>query len=266
MARLRPADAEKRRASDHGPDFSEALARGLNIVAAFNAEHRQMTLSDVARAIDLPKATVRRALHTLVALGFVDSDGRLFRLTPRVLTLATAYLTSNAVSAVVQPACARLCAAVSEASSVAVLDGAAVVMIAHAAPPRFAAVTPGVGFRVPAFCSALGRVLLAAFSDDGLDEYLVGLVPERLTEHTLIDRAALREAIAKVRGHGFSFVDQEAELGFRSVAVPLRRYDGTIVAALNIGARIERASVETMLGTYLPLLRRTAEELRGQLI
>lgn len=266
MARLRAADAAKRRERADGADFLEALARGISVMTAFNGERRQMTLSDVARATDLPKASVRRALHTLVSLGFIESDGRLFRMTPKVLTLATAYLTSNSISTVVQPLCERISAKVVEACSVAVLDREEVVMIAHASPPRFIAVAPGVGFRLPAYCTSLGRVLLAAMPDGMLDTYLERLDAAPQTEYTVTDKRKLRDAIVTARGHGFSFVDQEAEIGFRSVSVPLKRYDGVVVAALNIGARIERASVETMLGTYLPLLRAEADKLHPQLI
>jgi IclR family transcriptional regulator, pca regulon regulatory protein len=266
MARLRAADAEKRQQREDRADFLESLARGLGVMMAFNGERRQMTLSDMARATDLPKATVRRSLHTLLALGFVESDGALFRLTPKVLTLASAYLTSNAISTVVQPVCERLSAQVKEACSVAVLDRDEVVMVAHASPPRFIAVAPGVGFRLPAYCTSLGRVLLAALCDDTLDQFLERLDPVAHTRQTVTDKARLGELILAARRQGFAFVDQEAEDGFRSVSVPLRRYDGVTVAALNIGARIERASVETMLGTYLPLLRAEAETLAPQLM
>lgn len=266
MARLRAADAERRMQREDRADFLEALARGLSVMMAFNGERRQMTLSDVARATDLPKATVRRALHTLLSLGFVESDGSLFRMTPKVLTLATAYLASNSVSTVVQPLCERLSAQVREACSVAVLDRDEVVMVAHASPPRFIDVAPGVGFRLPAYCTSLGRVLLAALPEDALAAYLAQLDPAPQTSYTLTDKQRLRDTILAVRSNGFSFVDQEAELGFRSVSVPLKRYDGVTVAALNIGARIERASVETMLGSHLPLLRTEAEKLHPQLV
>lgn len=266
MARLRAADAERRAQREDRADYLEALARGLSVLMAFNGERRQMTLSEAARATDLPKATVRRALHTLAALGFIAGEGALFRLTPRVLTLASAYLASNSVSTVVQPVCERLSAQLREACSAAVLDRDEVVMVAHASPPRFIAVAPGVGFRLPAYCTSLGRVLLAALPDDALAAFLERLDPVAQTPHTLTDKRRLGEVIRSVRSQGFAFVDQEAEEGFRSVAVPLRRYDGTTLAALNIGARIERASAETMLGTYLPLLRAEAETLQAQLV
>jgi IclR family pca regulon transcriptional regulator len=265
MAKLREQDARRRAESGRGPDFSEALARGLGVLASFGAERRPMTLSEVARAVDLPRATARRALHTLAELGFVAEDGRLFRLTPKVLSLAGAYLLSNAVSTVLQPAVDRLSAELNETVTAAVLDGEEVVMIAHAAPQRLVAAGGGIGFRLPAFCTALGRVLLAAEPQASLDLYLGRLRPARVTPATVVDKAALRQAILAVREAGHALVDGEAEVGYRSLAVPIRRFDGTVVAAMNVGMRVEQAMVEAMRQAYLPRLTGLAAEL-GPLI
>jgi IclR family pca regulon transcriptional regulator len=266
MARLQPSDAEKRRDSDYGPDFLESLARGLKIMTAFDAERRQMSLSDIARIVGLPRATVRRALHTLNCLGYLETDGRLFRLTPRILTLAAAYLTSNAVSVVLQPMCERLCREVGESCTAGVLDGAEIVMVARAVPSQLLAVGAGIGYRIPAFCSALGRVLLGALDDEALDDYLDRLEPAAVTEHTVTDKRRLRELILRAREQGFALGDQEVELGFRSVAVPVKRFDGTTIVAMNIGARVEQASTETLMGVYLPRLIAAAKDLTGELI
>jgi IclR family transcriptional regulator, pca regulon regulatory protein len=265
MARLREADAARRAADDRGPDFSEALARGLKIIQAFDAETRAMTLSDIARRVDLPRATARRALVTLAALEFVETDGRLFRLTPRILTLAGAYLNSNPITTILQPACERLARTLQESCSAAVLDGADIVMIAHAAPQRLMASGAGVGFRLPAFCTSLGRVLLSALPDERLEAFLKALRPTALTPQTDTDKAALRRAIAAARAQDHALVDQEAELGFRSIAVPVRRFDGAVVVAINVGVHIQRASLERMRGEFLPVLLAEAEELRTQL-
>jgi IclR family pca regulon transcriptional regulator len=266
MARLRDADAQRRLGSNYGQDFLEALARGLSVVLAFDAQRRQMTLSDVARAVDLPRATVRRALLTLANLGYVETDGRLFRLTPKILKLAAAYLTSNGVSTILQPACERLCSDTNETCSAAVLDGEEVVMIAHASPRRFIGVGPGVGFRLPAFCTSLGRVLLAALANDRLDSFLARLLPVAQTPHTVTDKRKLKAMILKVREKGFAYADQEAEIGFRSIAVPVKRYDGITVAAINLGVQVERASTAKMRDEFFPRLRAEAEELKYQLI
>jgi IclR family pca regulon transcriptional regulator len=259
MTRLRQADAEKRAASGRGPDFLEALARGISVLTAFDGSRPQMSLSDVARAVDLPRATVRRALYTLEQLGYIDSDGRLFRPTPQVLRFAAAYLSSAGNASALQTACDRLCAATDEACSAAVLHGQEAVMVAHASPPRFMSSAPSIGFRVPAFCSALGRILLSAHSVEP-----TGI--RALTPKTVTDRAELKAIIAKAGREGYALSDQEAELGFRSLAVPVRRFDGRVVAALNIGIRIESATPKQMKDRFLPLLLETAEGLRDQVV
>jgi IclR family pca regulon transcriptional regulator len=265
MARLREADAARRVAEDRGPDFSEALARGLKIIQAFDADSRAMTLSDIARRVDLPRATARRALVTLTALEFVESDGRLFRLTPRILKLAGAYLTSNSVSTILQPACEQVARTLKESCSAAVLDGDEIVMIAHAGPQRLMASGAGIGFRLPAFCTSLGRVLLSALPDERLDAFMKTLRPVALTPQTNVDKAALCRAIVAVRAQGHALVDQEAELGFRSIAVPVRRFDGAVVVALNVGVHIQRATPDRMEAEFLPMLRTQAQALQHQL-
>ncbi len=261
MTRLRETDAETRAQSGRSPDFLEALARGLSVLTVFDGSRPQMTLSDVARAVDLPRATVRRALYTLTELGYLDSDGKLFRLTPQVMRLAGAYLGSAGNAAALQVTCDALCRRFNEACSAAVLDSQDAVMVAHASPPRFMSSAPGPGFRVPAFCSALGRVLL---SETGIDA--ATLQTRRLTPHTVTDSSALQILLGKVVRDGYALADQEAELGFRSIAVPVRRFDGRIVAALNIGVRIERAGASQMRSEFLPHLLRAAEELKDRVI
>jgi IclR family pca regulon transcriptional regulator len=266
LPRLNRTDAERQLVQDAGPEFLEALARGLRVIEAFNRERRQLTLSDVARAVDLPRASVRRTLATLVQLGYAEADERLFRLTPRILSLASAYLSSNAISGILQPAIERLSEEVAEGCSAAVRDGDDVIMIAHATPKRVIDVSAQIGLRLPAFASSLGRVLLAALEDTALDAFLARIAPDKLTPATTVDKRALRKAILKARADGFSYVDQEVEVGFRSVSVPLERLDGKVIAALNIGAQSERCSGKTMLNVFLPKLRATADQLRQQLV
>jgi IclR family pca regulon transcriptional regulator len=266
MPRLNRTDAERRLVEDAGPEFLEALARGLRVIEAFNREARQLTLSDIARAVDLPRASVRRTLATLVQLGYAEADDRLFRLTPRILSLASAYLASNAISGILQPAVERLSGEVNEGCSAAVRDGNDVIMIAHATPKRVIDVSAQIGLRLPAFASSLGRVLLAALDDAALDEFLARITPQKLTSTTTVDKKILRRAILKARADGFSYVDQEVEAGFRSISVPLRRLDGKVVASLNVGAQSERSSAKTMLNALLPKLRETADGLRQQLV
>ncbi len=266
MSRLRPQDAEKRARRANGADFSEALARGLGVINAFDAERRQMTLSDIARAVDLPRATVRRALATLVELGYVESEGRLFRLTPRILKLAIAYLSSDPVSGVLQPVCERLCREVGASCSVAVRDGDECVMIARAVPARPTSVGLSIGYRLPLFCSALGRVLASALPDPELDAFLARLKPVRFTRQTVVSKSEIRRLILDVRKKGYALSDQEAEAGIRSIAVPLTRFDGKVVAAMNIGVPPEQVPAKVMIADFAPLLLKEAAALREQLV
>jgi len=266
MSKLHPDAAARRRDAGLGKDHSEALARGLQIMATFDGTRRAQTLSEVAAAVGLPRATARRALLTLVALGYVGLDGRRFHLTPRVLRLATAYLTSNAISTLLQPACDRIAASVRESCTAAVLEGDEVVMIARALPAQLVPAGVGVGYRLPSYCSALGRVLLAALPDGAIADRLAQMALAAVTPYTLTDPAEVLAAVAAARGQGYCYVDQEAEHGFRSVAVPLRKFDGTVVAALNIGARAERADAAAMTGRYLSVLTAEASTLSGYLI
>jgi IclR family pca regulon transcriptional regulator len=266
MSRLRPSDAERRAQRPNSADFSEALARGLSVINAFDDQRRRMTVSDVARAVDLPRATVRRALATLVDLGYLETEGRLFRLTPRILKLAIAYLSSDPVPNVLQPVCERICRQVGASCSVAVRDGDEAVMIARAVPARPASVGLGVGYRLPVFCSALGRVLAGAMSDPELDAFLAELKPVRFTRQTVVSKVEIRRLILDVRKKGYALADQEAEVGIRSIAVPLTRFDGKVVAALNIGVQPEQVSARTMIAEYAPLLIKEAAALKEQLV
>jgi IclR family transcriptional regulator, pca regulon regulatory protein len=249
-----------------GSEFLEALARGLRVIETFNQDRRELTLSDVAKLVDLPRASVRRTLHTLVQLGYAEMDERMFRLTARVLNLARAYLQSNAVTDIVQPALERLSEETGESCSAAVLDSVDITMIAHASPKRVLPVSAQIGFRLPASATALGRVLLAALDDRELEKFLVRLKPEKITKFTVTDKAKLRKAILDVRKSGFALADQEVEVGFRSIAIPLKKRDGRVIAALNIGVHSERTPLKAMHGHYFAGLRAMADELQQQLI
>jgi IclR family pca regulon transcriptional regulator len=266
MPRLRRSAADRDLIDAAGPDFLEALARGLRVLETFNQDRKALTLSDVARLVDLPRASVRRTLNTLVHLGYAETDDRLFRLTPRVLKLAGAYLSSNAVTDILQPALDRLSEAVNESCSAAVLDGEHIMMIAHASPRRIIQVSAQIGFRLPAAATSLGRVLLAALDDRRLDEFLSRLRPKRLTEFTVLDKNELRKEILKVRVNGYALADQEAEIGFRSIAVPLKKRDGRTVASLNVGVHSETMPLKAMHGRFFPELQDLARELQQHLV
>ena len=214
-----------------------------------------MTVAQAARAVDLPRATVRRALLTLVHLGYLRQQGNEFELTPRVLGLATAYLDAAPGSAVLQPACERLCGELGVVCSVAVLDGDTAVMIARSAPNQLLAAGVGVGHRLPVFYTSLGRVLLAALDDAELTRRLAAIPREK---------RRLRAAVLAARDDGYAYADGETTPGFRSVAVPLTRWDGQVIAAMNVGGT-NIGEVE-LRGRLLQALRQTAKEVSGQLV
>lgn len=259
-----------KRAGDAGnrgaTDFIESLDRGLRVLEMFGGGQQPMTLSDLARAADLPRATARRILFTLERAGFVASDGKHFRLTPRVLVLASAYLASNHVVSVLQPVLDRLSSDAREISSMAILDGNDVVFIARASPARIFSSGIDVGYRLPAFCTSVGRVLLSRLSDDELAAALDRMDLAPLTPFTVTDSKLLLKAIAADRAQGYSLVDREAEPGFRSISVPVRRYDGAIVAAINMGAHVDRVSATEMVERFLPQLREAAASVKSMLV
>ena len=247
-------------------DFIESLDRGLRVLEVFGGSRQPMTLSDLAKAAELPRATARRILFTLERAGFVATDGKLFRLMPRVLVLASSYLASNHVVSVLQPALDRLSGEAQEISSMAILDGNDVVFIARASPTRIFSAGIDIGYRLPAFCTSVGRVLLSRLADDELAKALNAMDLAPLTPFTVTDKKLLLKTIIADRAEGYSLVDREAEPGFRSISVPVRRYDATIIAAINMGAHVDRISTEQMIDRFLPLLREGANSVKSMLL
>ena len=247
-------------------DFVESLDRGLRLLQVFGERAAPMTLSEIANAAGLPRATARRILFTLQHGGFVSSDGKLFAMTPQVLTLAGSYLRSNQLVAVLQPVLDEISAAAQEISSLAVLDRDGVVFIARASPTRIFTGGVDIGYRLPAFCTAVGRVMLARFADAELKDKLGAMRREALTPETVTDPKRLLAAIAADRKQGYSLVDREAEPHFRSIAVPIKRYDGVIVGAINIGAHVDRIPTQEMVKRFLPLLREGAASVKARLL
>jgi IclR family pca regulon transcriptional regulator len=249
------------------PEHVQSLARGLAVIRAFDAGHPELTLSDVARQTGLPRAAARRFLRTLVDLGYVRTDGRLFALRPRVLELGYAYLSSLTLPQVAQPHVEALVALVHESSSVSVLDGDEHVYIVRIPARRILTMTISVGTRFPAYATSMGRVLLAHQPADWIEDYL-GRVPlTALTDRTQTDPDRLRAVLARVRAQGYAVTDQELEYGVRSVAVPLRDGDSVVVAAMNVSVHASRHPVASLRRNLLPPLREAAarveEDLRG---
>ncbi|GLH80830.1 transcriptional regulator [Bradyrhizobium sp. SSBR45G] len=225
-----------------------------------------MTLSKAAELTGLARATVRRILLTLKASGFVHGDDRLFSLTPRVLLLASSYLASNQINTVMQPLMDVTATEAREVCSLAVLDGDQVVFIARATPTRMFSAGLEIGYRLPAYCTSVGRALLSRMPDDQLRQTIEQMSLTPMTPQTTIDKEAIIASIIAVRSDGYSLVDGEAEQGFRSVSVPIRRYDGSIVAAANIGGHVDRIGVDEMKDRFLPLLKQLAATVQPLLV
>lgn len=242
-------------------EFVQSLARGLSVITVFDAEHVSMTLTAVAARASLSRATARRLLHTLVELGYVRfADGE-FALTPQVLRLGTAYLTGLGLPEVAQPHLATLSADVGESTSAAILDGDDIVYVARVATThRLMRVGITVGTRFPAWATSMGRVLLAAEGADTTAR-LTDLTLQPLTPRTLTDPADLAAEIARVGEQGWALVDEELEVGLRSIAVPLRDAADRVVAALNIS--MHSGGGDPLV--HLDALRATAEKIRADL-
>ncbi|MBY6032827.1 helix-turn-helix domain-containing protein [Marinobacter daepoensis] len=244
-------------------DYVGALASGLEVLQAFDGQHPRMTLSEVAARTGMDRAKARRFLLTLHALGFVKRRGRQFELTPRVLQLGYAYQASNQYRTVIQQYLEDITAELGESSSLAVLDGDEVVYVVRsAARHRLMAITLSVGTRLPAAYTSMGRVLLAQLPGEEFSAFLERVPLERYTETSLTDRDALRGEIEKVRRQGYAIVDQELDLGLRSVAVPVFSGIGELLGALNISTNAARVDMETLLTTYLPRLQAVADKVR----
>ena len=236
------------------PHFVRSFARGLAVIRSFDAEHPARTLSEVARACDLTRAAARRLLLTLADLGYVHCDGRLFRLTPRVLELGYAYLAGLTLPQIAEPHLERLVAEVKESSSLCVLDGDDIVYVARVPTRRIMSASITVGTRFPAYATSVGRIMLADLPDGQLDARLGTLELRPLTARTIVAPAALRAELARVRRQGYALVDQELEEGLRSVAAPVRDRGGAVVAAVNIAVHAGRTSVASVRRDLLPPL------------
>jgi IclR family transcriptional regulator, pca regulon regulatory protein len=232
-----------------------ALEKGLAVIECFGSGHDKLTIADVARATDLSRAAARRCLLTLTQTGYAEFDGKFFRLTPRVLRLGYAWLSSTALPQLVQPFLERLSEETHESSSASLLDGHEIVYIARSAQKRIMSVGLSVGSRLPAFCTSMGRVLLAARDPKEARALIIAGKPEALTPKTMTDPEALMDILAEVRSQGYAIVDRELELGLISVAMPLRNSRGETVAAFNLSAQVQHAGRAEIETRFLPRMR-----------
>jgi IclR family pca regulon transcriptional regulator len=242
----------------------QSLERGIAVIQVFSRERPALTLSEVARLTGITRATARRILLTLEEVGHVRSDGRLFSLTPRVLTLGWAYLSSLNLWETAQPEMEDLAQRTNESCSAATLDLPDVVYVARVPTRRIMTISLGVGTRLPAHCTGMGRVLLAGLPDDELDAFVADAQLEAFTERTITDRGRLRQVVETVRENGWALMDQELELGLRSVAAPLRA-GGRTIAALNVAVAAPRVALDELRETILPELLGAAERISAAL-
>ena len=221
------------------PNFMTSLARGLAVIHAFQERKRHLTIAQISHRTEIPRAAVRRCLHTLMKLGYVTTDGRVYSLLPKVLTLGHAYLSSTPMAVTAQPILDRLSEQLHEACSMATLEGDEILYIARSATPqRLISVDLSVGSRLPAYCTSMGRILLAALDDAALDDYLNHADLQVKTSRTLHTPQDLRANIEEIRRQGWVIIDQELEVSLRSIAVPLKDSAGQVLAALNVGTHV----------------------------
>lgn len=244
-----------------GPDFVEALARGLDVIAAFDRDRPAMTLRDVADAAALARPTARRLLLTLAELGYVRVDDGLFTLTPKVLDLGMAYVGSLGLWDVAQPHLEALVARTGESSSMAQLDGGDILYVARVAVPKIITLRVEIGTRFPALQTSQGKVLLAALAPDELHRTLAEPSRSGLPPVLPRDPAVVAAELAEVRAHGWALADEELAPGIRSVAVPVRDGAGRVRAAMNVTVHAAETSVETLVDGHLPLLLRAAGDI-----
>ncbi len=243
------------------PNFMTSLARGLVVIQAFSERDRRQTISQLSVKTGLSRAAVRRCLYTLMKLGFAGTDdSRHFYLRPRVLTLGHAYISSMPLASAAQPVLEHLSHLLHESSSIATLEGLEIIYVARASATRIMSIDLGVGSRLPAFCTSMGRVLLANLPPEELESCLARIEYTPHTDRTVGNAEKLRQVLRSVQRNGYAIVDQELELGLRSMAVPVRNPMGKVVAALNVGAHAQRVTIQDLQNRFLPQLQAAAQE------
>ncbi|MDM0105115.1 IclR family transcriptional regulator C-terminal domain-containing protein [Variovorax sp. J22R24] len=244
-----------------GDSYVQSFARGLQVIRSFSANAPRQTLSEVAAASGLTRAGARRILLTLQTLGYVESDGRLFSLTARILDLGFAYLSSMPIWNRAEPVMEALVRQVQESCSAAVLEATDIVYVMRVPTHKIMSISLGVGSRLPAYCTSMGRLLLAELKDEEIHARLAASNREALTKHTVTDVDALFAKVVQARRQGWCLVNQELEEGLVSIAAPIVDRAGRAVAALNISGQANRTSAKVMQETMLPALLASASEI-----
>ena len=235
-------------------DFVGALDKGLKIVEAFETSAPNLTLTEVARRTGLTRAAARRYLLTLVSLGYAETDGKSFRLTPRILRLGYAYLSSASLPKLAQPVLDGIGQKLREVVSLAILDGTEIVIIARSASLRVLSAATGIGMRLPAYCTAMGRVMLADLPRPEVEQLLAKTAMKQFTPHTKSDLKELLAEIATARDKGFAIGDEELELGLRAIAVPVTNAQGRVVLSMSVSLQAARMTAKEMVDRILPEL------------
>ena len=240
-----------------------SLARGLAVIRGFSQQRRKMSIAQLSLRTGIPRAAVRRCLYTLNKLGYVASeDGRAFALRPQILSLGHAYLSSVPLVMAAQPVLDQVSESIHESCSLAILDGDEILYVARSsASTRIMSIDLGVGSRLPAHCTSMGRVLLAGMAEPEFAAFLRRAKLTPFTPRTLVTKDALSEAVARVRRHRYALVDQELEIGLRSIAVPVRDFRERVAAAINVSVQASRVTSAEMEKRFLPALRTAADEL-----
>lgn len=243
-----------------------SLTRGLAVMEILAAHPQGMTLSEMAEKAGLTRAGARRFLLTLVASGYAEQDGRVFRLSSRLISVARAWLGGASLWSFAEPFMRGVSQRFGEACSAAVLSGEDVVYVARVPGRHILSVALHVGTRLPAFCTSMGRVLLSDFAPPDLDAFLARADIRTLTDRTVTDRRALRDIMLAARDDGFSLVDEELEPGLRSIAVPIRDRTGRAIAAINVSTQSARLSAMAMTTDVLPALRDAARHIEDYFV
>lgn len=247
-------------------DYVNSLARGLEVIRAFTRKQPKMTLSEISRATGMTRATVRRFVLTLVREGYAGTDGKLFSLTPKVLELGYAALSSLTFVDVAQPIIVQLAYRLKESVFVAVLDDLDVVYVASATPPkRYLSISVSVGSRAPAHAVSTGRVMIGALPEKERLEYFDKVALTKLTPNTVTSKLRLRSLIEESQDRGWSIVDQELEIGLRSISVPVRDKTGVVIAALNVACPSSRIDQDDMRMRILPELQASSRSITDNL-
>lgn len=244
-----------------GDGYVQSFARGLEVLRSFGAAAPAQTLSETAERVGMSRAGARRILLTLHALGYVVQDGRQFRLTPKVMELGFAYLSAQPWWSQAQPLMEELTHQLGESTSAAVLDDDEIVYLLRTPVHKIMSIHLGVGSRLPAWCTSMGRVLLADLPEDERTRRVLAMRLDARTPRTVTDPDKLLQTLSKVRQQGWALVNEELEPGLMSLAAPIRDRSGRVVAAINVSSRPQRQSASVMQKNFLPPLVAVAERI-----